>query len=33
VALSVDSAVPSDVLESIRTSINAESVRGVDLTA
>jgi D-3-phosphoglycerate dehydrogenase len=33
VALSVDSAVPSEVLESIRTSINAESVRGVDLTA
>ncbi|MBW8752082.1 MAG: ACT domain-containing protein, partial [Propionibacteriales bacterium] len=32
VALSVDSAVPADVLEAIRTSINAESVRGVDLT-
>jgi D-3-phosphoglycerate dehydrogenase len=33
VALSVDSAIPADVLEAIRTSISAESVRGVDLTA
>ena len=33
VALSVDSAVPADVLEAIRASIAAESVRGVDLTA
>jgi D-3-phosphoglycerate dehydrogenase len=32
VALSVDSAVPAEVLEAIRTSIDAESVRGVDLT-
>jgi len=32
VALSVDSAVTADVLDSIRTSINADSVRGVDLT-
>lgn len=32
VALSVDSAVPPEVLEQIRTSIDAASVRGVDLT-
>jgi D-3-phosphoglycerate dehydrogenase len=32
VALSVDSAVPAEVLEQIRTSIDAETVRGVDLT-
>jgi D-3-phosphoglycerate dehydrogenase len=32
VALSVDSAVPADVLEQIRTAIDAESVRGVDLS-
>jgi D-3-phosphoglycerate dehydrogenase len=31
VALSVDSAVPAEVLDAIRTAINAESVRGVDL--
>ena len=32
VALSVDSAVPFEVLEEIREAIDAESVRGVDLT-
>jgi D-3-phosphoglycerate dehydrogenase len=32
VALSVDSAIPADVLDAIQSSINAESVRGVDLT-
>jgi D-3-phosphoglycerate dehydrogenase len=32
VALSVDSAIPADVLDGIQASINAESVRGVDLT-
>ena len=32
VALSVDSAVPAEVLESIRAAIDAETVRGVDLT-
>ena len=32
VALSVDSAIPADVLELIRTSIAAEVVRGVDLS-
>src|SRR5689334_8565105 len=32
VALSVDSAVPSEVLEQIRTAIDAETVRGVDLS-
>ncbi|MDQ6686955.1 MAG: phosphoglycerate dehydrogenase [Actinomycetota bacterium] len=32
VALSVDSAVPAEVLELIRTSIDAETVRGVDLS-
>lgn len=32
VALSVDSAVPAEVLEQIRTAIDAETVRGVDLT-
>ena len=32
VALSVDSAVPAEVLEEIRQAIEAESVRGVDLT-
>jgi D-3-phosphoglycerate dehydrogenase len=33
VALSVDSAVPAEVLEEIRGSISADSVRGVDLSA
>ncbi|MFL6108210.1 MAG: NAD(P)-dependent oxidoreductase, partial [Marmoricola sp.] len=32
VALSVDSAVSAEVLEQIRTAIDAETVRGVDLT-
>ena len=32
VALSVDSAIPADVLEEIRDSIAADSVRGVDLS-
>jgi len=32
VALSVDSAVPAQVLEEIREAISAETVRGVDLT-
>jgi D-3-phosphoglycerate dehydrogenase / 2-oxoglutarate reductase len=32
VALSVDTAVPAEVLEQIRVAINAETVRGVDLT-
>lgn len=32
VALSVDSAVPADVLEQISHAIDAETVRGVDLT-
>ena len=32
VALSVDSAVPGEVLEQIRTAIAADAVRGVDLT-
>jgi D-3-phosphoglycerate dehydrogenase len=32
VALSVDTAVPNDVLERIRAAIDAETVRGVDLT-
>ncbi|HEX4189986.1 MAG TPA: phosphoglycerate dehydrogenase [Marmoricola sp.] len=33
VALSVDSAVPAEVLEQIRDAIDADTVRGVDLTA
>jgi D-3-phosphoglycerate dehydrogenase len=32
VALSVDSVVPAEVLEQIRSAIEAETVRGVDLT-
>ena len=32
VALSVDSAIPADVLEDIRGSISADIVRGVDLS-
>jgi D-3-phosphoglycerate dehydrogenase len=32
VALSVDSAVPAEVLDQIRDAISAGSVRGVDLT-
>jgi D-3-phosphoglycerate dehydrogenase len=32
VALSVDSAVPAEVLEQIREAIDADTVRGVDLT-
>jgi D-3-phosphoglycerate dehydrogenase / 2-oxoglutarate reductase len=32
VALSVDSAIPADVLEEIRTAMDAASVRAVDLT-
>jgi D-3-phosphoglycerate dehydrogenase len=32
VALSVDSAVPAEVLEEIRGSIDADMVRGVDLS-
>jgi D-3-phosphoglycerate dehydrogenase len=32
VALSVDSAVPGDVLEQIRAAIDADTVRGVDLS-
>ena len=32
VALSVDTAVPAEVLEQIRAAIDADSVRGVDLT-
>ena len=32
VALSVDSAIPAETLQEIETSINARSVRAVDLT-
>jgi D-3-phosphoglycerate dehydrogenase len=32
VALSVDSAVPGEVLDEIRDSISADMVRGVDLS-
>ena len=32
VALSVDSAIPAEVLEEIRTAMDAASVRAVDLT-
>jgi hypothetical protein len=32
VALSVDSAIPHDVLEEIRSAMDAESVRAVDLS-
>ena len=32
VALSVDTEIPADALEQIRTSIDAETVRGVDLS-
>lgn len=32
VALSVDSAIPAEVLEQIRTAMSAASVRAVDLT-
>ena len=32
VALSVDSAVPADVLERIREAIYADQMRGVDLS-
>jgi hypothetical protein len=32
VALSVDSAIPADVLGEIRSAIDADTVRGVSLT-